>query len=290
MSDFDRRTTPMNAHIIADHLPFAAEGRQVVAGQRASVCTPVADLLRAPDGARDRQLLLGESVTLYDQRNGYAFVQAEKDGYVGYLRSDDIGPYHTVTHQIQAPMTHVYSAPDFKSPERKTLSQGSLLTVVPSSETNARFAETSAGFVPRAHISALDAKEPDGVAVAESFLGTPYLWGGNSSFGIDCSGLVQAALVSMGQPCPGDSDQQEQTLGTALKHGTPYLRGDLLFWKGHVALVVTPETLIHANVHHMAVAYENIHAAITRIETQGDGPVTAHKRVSLLDSPDQFPL
>ena len=137
-------------------------------------------------------------------------------------------------------------------------------------------------FVPSQHLTPIQTLETDCVDVAEHLVGSPYLWGGNSAFGIDCSGLVQAALLACGIPCPGDSDLQEAAFPDA--HG-PCQRGDLLFWKGHVAMVVDAETMIHANAHHMAVAYENINTAIARIEKQGDGPVTSHKRPARKEGP-----
>ncbi|MGB1209466.1 MAG: C40 family peptidase, partial [Paracoccaceae bacterium] len=144
--------------------------------------------------------------------------------------------------------------------------------------TEGRFAQTSLGHIPTQHLAPLPHAFPDPAAVAELFLGTPYLWGGNSRWGIDCSGLVQAAFLACGIPCPGDSDQQQAALGPRLPPQTPKQRGDLLFWRGHVAWVVDAQTLLHANAHHMAVAHEPIETAILRIAAQGDGPMTAHIR------------
>ncbi|MGR3760973.1 C40 family peptidase [Roseobacteraceae bacterium NS-SX3] len=241
------------------------------------VAVPVADLLRAPEGARDRQLLYGEAVTVRETRHGWAFVQAAKDGYEGYLNEELLAPLIDATHWVSAPATHAYAEADFKSKDLNTFSFGSRLRV---RGRVGRFAETEAGFVPAAHLLPLEARLEDPVAVAEGFLGTPYLWGGNSRFGIDCSGLVQAALLACGLPCPGDSGVQEAELGTQLPAGSPHERGDLLFWKGHVALVRDAASIIHANAHAMAVAIEPLQAAIERIAAQGDGPVTAHKRLT----------
>ncbi|NSY40492.1 C40 family peptidase [Leisingera sp. ANG59] len=271
----DRRRTPANTRVAAAHLHDAPEGLQRVEGSAARVGVPVADLLRAPDGARDRQLVYGEPVTVYEDRGGWSFLQAAKDAYVGYVPSASLTAPFEATHWVSAAATHAYTADDFKSPETLSLSHGSRVQVLGGS---GRFLETNLGFLPARHLSLLGSHASDAAAIAGLFLGTPYLWGGNSRFGIDCSGLVQAALLACGIPCPGDSDMQEAELGDPAPSGD-YQRGDLLFWKGHVALVRDAQTLIHANAHDMAVAIEPIGAAIERIETQGDGPVTAHKRL-----------
>ncbi|SFO09377.1 Cell wall-associated hydrolase, NlpC family [Roseovarius lutimaris] len=239
------------------------------------IAAPIADLCRAPDGPRDRQLLMGEGVTVLRIQDGWAEVTAARDGYHGYLRESALTT-GAPTHRISARATHLYPKPDFKTPERLSLSHGARLTVL---STGARFAETPQGHVPLAHLSPLESVEADPVSVAELYLGTPYLWGGNSTFGVDCSGLVQAGCLACAIPCPGDSGPQEGALGTPLPEDAPLQRGDLLFWKGHVAWVADAETLLHANAHHMAVAYEPITYAIARIDAQGDGPVTARKRL-----------
>lgn len=281
----DRRLTPVNDRVAAEHLRGLVEAARYAVGTPRMVVTGVVDLLRAPGGVRDRQLLMGAVVRVYDDHDGWCFVQAAGDGYVGYLPATSLGDVQEATHQVDARATHVYSTPDFKSPERLMLSHGARLSVLRNTagfepDRPARFVQTALGFVPQQHLTAVGSLARDPVAEAEKLLGTPYLWGGNSAFGIDCSGLVQGALAACGQACPGDSDLQEQTLGRTLPPGTAPRRGDLLFWKGHVGWVAGPDLLLHANVHSMSVTLEPLGDAVARIETQGDGPVTRHARLT----------
>ncbi|MBW4706606.1 C40 family peptidase [Roseobacter sp. YSTF-M11] len=240
------------------------------------ITAPVVDLCRSPAGPRDRQLIYGEDVTVLHEAEGWSLVRAKKDGYCGCVPVDTLGQCCSATHQVTARTTHCYDAADLKSVDQMCLTFGSQLVAV--SET-ATFIETADGYVPRQHVHRISDRAEDPIEIAKLFLGTPYLWGGNSGWGIDCSGLVQAALLACHIPCPGDSDQQEQALGTALPVDSGYEPGDLLFWKGHVALVCDTTHIIHANAGHMAVAREGIDDAIARIRAQGDGPVTAHKRL-----------
>lgn len=272
----DPRLTPANARVMADHLPDDSSGRARVRPEPMQITTPLVDLLRAPNGPRDRQLLLGDIVDVYETRADMAFVQARKDGYVGYVPAGSLGDVVAPTHAVVARATHIYPEANFKSAERACLSFGATLHV--RAEVDG-FADTPHGCVPSQHLRPVGNPLSDPVEVASLFLGTPYLWGGNSGLGIDCSGLVQAACLACGIPCAGDSDQQHHTLGQPLPAGTPFARGDLLFWKGHVAWVASPTTLLHANAHSMSTTYEDIATAIARIEAAGDGPVTAHKRV-----------
>ncbi|MDF1670767.1 MAG: NlpC/P60 family protein [Roseovarius sp.] len=275
----DPRLTPANGRVAAVHLRDRVKADIYVDGTPMRVCVPLADLLRAPLGARDRQLLLGEDVTCYEQHDGWAFVQSAKDGYVGYLPVTELtlqDADDTPNHRVIARTTHVYPKANFKTRELSSVSHGSRVNVLAD---HGRFAQTPLGFIPTAHLAPLTQVESDPVRVAETFLGTPYLWGGNSGFGLDCSALVQAACLACGLPCPGDSDMQETELGTHLPRDAALQRGDLLFWTGHVAWVADPGTLLHANAFHMAVAHEPLQDAIQRIEAQGDGPVTARKRL-----------
>lgn len=272
----DRRLTPSNGRVAETGWEGRVTAQRFVAGDWRSVATPLADLCKAPAGARDRQLLKGDRVLVLETENGWSFGRAEKDDYVGYLRQDALDPEETATHIVATRATHEYEAADLKSRDVTTLSFGSRLRVV--HETARHFEISSGTFVPKQHLRPIDLPFRDPVTVAQLFFGTPYLWGGNSAFGIDCSGLVQMALLAAHTPCPGDSDLQE-SLGAPVPMDAETMRGDLYFWKGHVAIAVDADTLLHANAHHMAVAYENKEACIRRIDAQGDGPLTARRRL-----------
>lgn len=276
----DPRLTPANARVAAADLDGVAPGLRRVTGASRQVTAPVVDLLRAPNGPRDRQLLMGEPVTVFEDHDGWSFVQAAKDGYVGYVRHDQTGPHTPATHWISAPATHVYTDPSLKSRELMSLSFGSHVSVPTGADSTAdTFVETTLGYIPTPHLRPMWSDLVNPVQIAAQFLGTPYLWGGNSRWGIDCSGLVQAAFLACGLACPGDSDLQCDQLGTALPPNEVPRCNDLMFWPGHVAMVVNADTLLHANAHHMAVAYEPLQQAVARIAAQGDGPFLAHKRV-----------
>ncbi len=235
--------------------------------------TQLSDLCRSPGGARDRQLQRGEAVTTHDTQEGWTEITAQRDSYTGFLRTADLADLEAPTHRIAVRATHAYPEPEMKTHELVQFGFGSEVKVL---DERHKFFETDAGFIPKPHLRPLDRPFQDPVTVAQIFFGTPYLWGGNSAFGLDCSALVQIACLACGIACPGDSDQQEAELGSPT---TDLRRGDLVFWDGHVGWMVDEATLIHANAHHMATAYEPLEPAIKRIEAQGDGPVTACKRL-----------
>lgn len=283
----DRRLTPSNGRVAHVSLRGKVEAEQFVEGEAYRLSAIVADLCNVPEGRRDRQLLRGEAFVTLETVENWVFGYATKDGYVGWVDAAnlDAGDLPAPTHRLSASHSYGKSTPGLKDMGEVTpLPFGALLTVLDQDSGWARVAWAMGRdlFVPSRHLSPRDALEPDPATVAERLVGSPYLWGGNSTFGIDCSGLVQAAFLSCGISCPGDSDLQEAAVPNA---SGGYERGDLLFWEGHVAMVTDPETLIHANAHYMAVTYENISVAISRITAQGDGPVTSHKRPVRKDKP-----
>jgi cell wall-associated NlpC family hydrolase len=239
------------------------------------VSLPVADLLRAPNGARERQLLLGAAFTVIDRHEGHAFGFADKDGYCGWLPDAALSRGPTPTHWVCTPGTHLYPEPKVQAPEICALSLGAEVAITAH---HGAWAETTQGFLPSGHLLPLGQNLADPVTVAESLLHTPYLWGGNSRAGLDCSGLVQLAFAAAGITLPGDSDLQ-QAAGQDIPADAALRRGDLVFWKGHVAIIVDDHRLIHANGHSMSVAYEDTKACIARILAQGGGPVTHRRRV-----------
>ena len=241
-------------------------------------------ILAAPHGARDRQLLHGDRFDVLEVADGHAFGFSAKDGYVGYVPERALGPPDALgraaepTHAVAVRRTHLHPAPDLHRPPAAALSFGARLAARPEgcwAETTWRGAPA---FAPTMHLRALGEPMHDPAGVALLLLGAPYLWAGNGSDGIDCSGLVQAALLACGIPCPGDSDQQEVRVGAPLADDEPLRRGDLIFWRGHVAMALDAERIVHANAHAMAVAIEGTAEAIARIEAQGDGRPSSRRR------------
>ncbi|MFN0113115.1 MAG: NlpC/P60 family protein [Paracoccaceae bacterium] len=273
----DPRITPANGRVAHLSLRGLVTAERFVPGEPARLSPPLADLLDAPGGRRQRQALRGDRVLVLDRERGSAFVQLARNGYCGWLPQAALAPDRQATHWVAAPATHLYPAPDLKARETASLSLGARVTVT---GTEGRFARTDAGeYLPAVHLRPIGDWATDAAAVAESLTGTPYLWGGNSRAGLDCSGLVEAAFGACGQACPGDSDLQERGLGRALAPGDAVARGDLVFWKGHVAIALNAAQIVHANAHAMAVSAEDLAAAVARIEASGGGSVTGRRRV-----------
>ena len=279
---FDPRITPARPDLAAESLRGRVEATRYAVGETLRVVAPSAPLRRAPDpeAPLDSEALYGEAVVVYEARGDWRWVQLARDGYVGYLSAAALGPARAPTHRIAALRTHAYPAPTIKRPPRLALSLGALVDVA---RFDGDFAVTADGlFLCAKHLAPIDAREPDFVAVAERFLETPYLWGGRTSDGVDCSGLAQTALTAAGIPAPRDSDMQEAALGEPLPHSDALAdlqRGDLVFWKGHVGVMRDGATLLHANGWAMKVASEPLAQARARIEKNGGGAIASIRRL-----------
>jgi cell wall-associated NlpC family hydrolase len=280
--DDDPRLTPARGDLAAKYLEGKVEAARFAAGEEFEISDALAPLRRGPssDAELSTQALKGERAMIYDRNGeGWAWGQLNSDGYVGWLPDRALmRPAAAPTHKVTALRTFAFPGPSIKQPPVETLVMGSLLTVL---REEGSFAVTREGwYVPKQHVGPTDDYVPDFVEVANRFVGTPYLWGGKSSLGIDCSGLVQVALNAAGMSCPRDSDMQQEGLGKALDPSkTKQLkRGDLIFWKGHVAMVRDATTILHANAHHMATVIETTSEAIARIAASGN-KVAAIKRL-----------
>ena len=266
---FDRRITPWRDEVAAKHLEGKVKAARFVDGRAMELIAPEAPLRHEPrpDAPLDSEALKGERVTVYDANaEGWSWGQLE-DGYVGWLPSAALAtPGSPPTHKVAALHTFVFPGPSIRSPPVEILPFGAKLNIA---EVRDRMAITSpGGYVPAAHLKPIADNEPDFVAVADRFVGAPYLWGGKTMLGIDCSGLVQLALSACGIACPRDSDMQERALGAPVDL-SELARGDLIFWCGHVAIARDRHSLVHANAFHMAVVIELAADAIGRIHAAG---------------------
>jgi cell wall-associated NlpC family hydrolase len=279
----DPRLTPARPDLAAKYLEGKVKAARFVEGEIFEIVAALAPVKEAPSSEAMllTQALKGERVTIYDRNGeGVAWGQLNGDGYVGWLPDSALAkPAAAPTHKVTALRTFAFPGPSIKLAPVETLSMGTAVTLTREDGT---FAVTREGwFLPRRHVGSIETMENDFVTVAERFAGTPYLWGGKSSLGIDCSGLVQVALNAAGTGCPRDSDMQQDGLGRELGDAETrkLQRGDLIFWKGHVAIVRDAATIVHANAHHMATVVENTLEAIARIKAAGS-EVVAIKRMN----------
>ena len=285
MRAFDPRVTPARADLAAKELEGKVAAARYVAGEVYEVIEPQAPLRGEPshDAPLLTEALKGERVTIYEKNDeGWAWGQLAADGYVGWLSANALAPPGAPpTHKVAALRTLVFPGPSIKLAPLEALPLGARVAVARREE---RMAVTqSGGYLPEVHLAPIDVYEADFVAVAERFLGVPYLWGGKTALGLDCSGLVQIALAACGISCPRDSDMQEEALGSPIAAATDrsdLKRGDLVFWTGHVAIVRDRANFLHANAFHMAVAIEPIGDAIARIRGAG-GEITSVRRIAL---------
>ena len=277
----DPRRHAFRPDLADERLSGLVAAARFVAGTTQVVVAPATALRRQPahDAPLESEALAGEELRVFEARaDGWSWVQLGRDRHVGYVETAALAPPGAApTHRLTVPRSFVYPAPDVKAPPVSWLPLGARFAATPHDARFLRLAR--GGFLVSSHAAALDAAPAaDFVAVAEGFLRVPYLWGGKTGIGLDCSGLVQVALDAAGVAAPRDSDMQEAELGVALNDRDALRRGDLVFWKGHVGVMRDARTLLHANGHHMEVAAEPLAEAEARIVARGGGPVTSFRR------------
>ena len=284
MKQLDPRLTPARPDLAALHLEGQVEAAHFVAGQKMRVREEVIGLRGEPsqEARLQTQALYGEDVMVYEDHEGWAWCQLLRDGYVGYCPANALGfADAAISHRVAVPRTFAWPGASIKHPILCALPLGARLSVV---ERRGEFGVLdSGGFVLLRHLVEINAFAPDFVAIAEQFLHVPYLWGGKTSLGLDCSGLVQICLDAAGIPAPRDSDLLEAAMGETLEIGEDparLRRGDLVFWRGHVGFMQDAATLLHANGHHMLVVSEPLRVARDRILANSDGTMTSVRRLA----------
>lgn len=274
----DPRLTPLRDGIASRTLEGVVAAEVYLDPKPLACVVPAAGIHRAPDAGSEQmdQLLFGELFDkLEEEANGWVWGQARRDGYVGFVPAAALGPVGPApTHRISALRTYAFEGPSIKSRALGCYSMNSLVSVEATEGRLARVA--GAGWMTLEHLTPIGAFAADPARIAERFLGAPYLWGGRESIGLDCSGLVQAALFACGRACPRDTDQQA-AMGSEIGRQA-FGRGDLVFWKGHVAMGLDEDRIVHANGHHMMTFVEPLDEAITRIAAQGYGEPTGFRR------------
>jgi len=282
MTALDRRLHPFREDLAAEYLRGKIEADRFVPGQRRQVCSGHVPLRRRPDPAAplDTELLFGETVQLYDERDGWSWVQSEVDGYVGYAESQMIAEALSVpTHSVVVPATYLYPEPDLKLAPKDLLPMIAQVNVCESTGKYSKLA--SGGWVFSTHLAPINTQAPDHCDVAQMFHYSPYLWGGKTSAGIDCSGLLQVSLARCCKEIPRDSDMQTGAGQPVEYDGDDRVlqRGDLVFWRGHAGIWIDPQSFIHANATDMLVMIERLDDVAARIEADSGNPIICVRRV-----------
>ena len=278
----DPRCHAYRSDLAAHELKDVVDAERYAEGVPAQIVRASIPLRSKPESSAPfvNEALFGETVRVFDEENGWAWVQLNSDGYVGYLPAEVLNKRpNRPTHHVRALGTFVYPVADIKTPPIMHLSLNSRLAIVATKDDFCRTAE--GGYVSGRHIAPLNRFARDFVEVAERFIGTPYLWGGRTRVGIDCSGLLQMSMMAAGLKSPRDSDMQQEQLGETVLVPDDLeglVRGDLIFWDGHVGIMADGIMLLHANAHHMAVTVETLPEAVARIQRSGS-KIAAIKRL-----------
>jgi cell wall-associated NlpC family hydrolase len=286
VSELDPRLNVFRGDLADARLRGKIEALEFAEGKLARVGDPVLDLRNSPspEASLDAQLLRGEDVRVFEDREGWAWVQALRDGYVGYAPANALlDGGRKPTHRVIVPRTFSYREPDMKKPMVHALSIGSEVCVTGYQETRgSRFAAIDDGtHIYELHLAPItDSAFEHYVDAALLLVGTPYLWGGTSAFGLDCSGLVQLAMRLGGRTVLRDTDMQARSIGEPFDPGENHefmKRGDLVFWKGHVAIMLDRMEIVHASGSSMTVMRETLDQALRRIGPLY-GPPTVFRR------------
>lgn len=280
MTDFDPRTTLAREDLADQALEGLVRAKRFRSVEPRQCAVPAAAVRKAPESSAEQQdqIVFGEAFDVLDAQDDWAWGRARRDGYVGWVEASALAsPVLAPTHRVSALRTYAFPTPSIQAAPPVLLSLNALVTV---EAREGRFVQVArAGWIVERHLAALDVFEADPVSVAERYLGAPYQWGGRESLGLDCSALVQQALYACGRACPRDTDVQARETGEAIESAAGLRRGDLVFWRGHVALMVDADRIIHANSHHMAVTVEPLVEAVSRNRDAGVGDPTAFRRL-----------
>ena len=271
----DPRIHPLRPDLAARRYSGTYPATRFADGSLHGVTRDCLTMRASPDATAGQtsQLLFGETFDVFETSNGWAWGQAKRDDYVGYVEAARLtaDPLPT-THRLSALASHIYPAPDLKTCPVQAVHMGAALALKDTPPVKG-FAELhSGGWIYARHLMPLGAVEPDYVATAQKFLGAPYLWGGKSSAGLDCSALVQIALFAAGISVPRDSDLQRKALGPLLAPGTALRRGDIAFFPGHVGIMLDEHQLLHANASHMAVSIDPLAEVIAIVAKTAPQP------------------
>jgi len=278
LSNQDMRTHACNDRVAAIELASVVNDVELVQGEIFQSGVPAANLYSHPNMENACQLLFGQDFRVLETRDGWCFGQILADGYVGYIQQLDLVKFEPPTHWVTNLGSGLYKQGDLKAPLISWLPMGSMVAV---DSVDIDFACLRNGlFVPRAHLSRINAYDRSFIRVAQKFIGCPYLWGGQTLLGIDCSGLVQVALHACGIQCPRDSDQQVEELGTFLSPKARPDRGYLAYWKGHIGIMLDETNLLHANAHTMSVIIEPLSEVTDRIKKANGDILIGYKDLS----------